>query len=87
VDGVSIVFNQPFFNEFVLHLEGSVDEINQELFKEGIIGGYNLARNYPSLEGHLLLAITELRTKQEIDRLAEVLEGLLCQEKNHLSLK
>lgn len=87
VDGVSIVFDQPFFNEFVVRIEAPIDEVNGELLKNGIIGGYNLVRDYPELTGHMLLAITELRTKQEIDRLAEVLEGLLCQQKNHLSLK
>ena len=71
----------------MLRLEGSVEKLNRELLKDGIIGGYHLARSYPELEGHMLLAITELRTKQEIDRLAEVLEGLLCHQKNHLSLK
>jgi glycine dehydrogenase subunit 1 len=87
VEGISVVFDQPFFNEFVIRVEGSIDQINKELLKEGMIGGYNLGKDYPDLDGHMLLAITELRTKQEINRLAEVLEGLVCQQKNHLSLK
>ena len=42
-----------------------------------IIGGFDLGREYPELEGNMLIAITEQRTKEEIDRFAAVLEGLL----------
>lgn len=87
IEGVTIAFNQPFFNEFVIRIDRCVSEINRMLFKGGIIGGYDLGKEYPELQGYLLLAVTELRTKQEIDQLANVLEGLLCQQKNHLSLK
>lgn len=87
IKGVTLTFEQPFFNEFVIRVDQCISEINRILFTEGIIGGYDLGKDYPELQGHLLLAVTELRTKQEIDRFADVLEGLLCQQKNHLSLK
>jgi len=76
VNGVEAVFAAPFFNEFVIKMERPVEEVNKALFKKGIIGGYDLDRAYPELQGHMLVAVTEMRTKEEIDQLAEALEGL-----------
>lgn len=77
VTGVRAVFPQPFFNEFVIQLPRPVTEVNRQLLKRGIIGGYDLERDYPELTNHMLLAVTEVRTKEEIDQLADGLEGLL----------
>ncbi|PLR99917.1 aminomethyl-transferring glycine dehydrogenase subunit GcvPA [Bacillus sp. T33-2] len=65
--GFEIVFEGPSFNEFVLKLNRPVKKVNQELLDKGIIGGYDLGRDYPGLENHMLVAVTELRTKEEID--------------------
>lgn len=65
--GFTIAFNGPSFNEFVVALKKPVKEVNQQLLQEGIIGGYDLGRNYPELQNHMLVAVTELRTKEEID--------------------
>lgn len=62
------VLNNQIFNEFVVKLNKDIDEINEELLKEGIIGGYNLGRDNQSLKNHMLIAVTELRTKEEIDQ-------------------
>ena len=43
------------------------------LFEKGIIGGYDLGTDYPELKDHMLVAVTELRTKEEIDALAKEL--------------
>jgi len=63
-------FSQPFFKEFVVKSQFPLDQLNQELLKEGIIGGYNLEKDYPELKGCWLVAITEKRSREEIDRLA-----------------
>ncbi|SHS78675.1 Glycine dehydrogenase [decarboxylating] [Mycobacteroides abscessus subsp. abscessus] len=65
--GFAIAFNGPCFNEFVVVLNKPVKEVNQQLLQEGIIGGYDLGRDYPELKNHMLVAVTELRTKEEID--------------------
>ncbi|MBB6444897.1 aminomethyl-transferring glycine dehydrogenase subunit GcvPA [Bacillus benzoevorans] len=65
--GIQVVFEGPTFNEFVVKLNKSIKEINQDLLKKQIIGGYDLGRNYPELANHMLIAVTELRTKEEID--------------------
>lgn len=66
-NGFDIVFEGPSFNEFVVKLNKPVKEVNQKLLESGIIGGYDLGRDYPGLENHMLVAVTELRTKEEID--------------------
>ncbi len=65
--GFTIAFNGPCFNEFVVVLNKPVKEVNQQLLQEGIVGGYDLGRDYPELKNHMLVAVTELRTKEEID--------------------
>ncbi|EIT84507.1 glycine dehydrogenase subunit 1 [Fictibacillus macauensis ZFHKF-1] len=74
--GLTVPFTAPFFNEFVVKLNVSVKEANERLRSHGIIGGYDLGRDYPALANHMLVAVTEMRTKEQIDQLATVLEGL-----------
>ncbi len=70
------VFAAPFFNEFVVKVNKPVAEVNKALLSSGIIGGYDLGRTYPELAGHMLIAVTELRSKQEIDTLVQELEAI-----------
>lgn len=65
------VFTAPFFKEFVVKSACSTQELNDKLLLDKIIGGYPLKNNYPELEDGWLLAVTEKRTKQEIDKLIE----------------
>ncbi|MFS3928725.1 aminomethyl-transferring glycine dehydrogenase subunit GcvPA [Priestia flexa] len=74
--GVDVVFNGPFFNELVVKLPQSSKEVNQKLLAKHIIGGYDLGRDYHELKDHMLLAFTELRTKEEIDQLVKELGDL-----------
>ncbi|MDF2680693.1 MAG: gcvPA [Brevibacillus sp.] len=74
--GLEIVFTSPFFNEFAVKLSQPVADVNKKLLGAGIIGGYDLGMDYPELAGHMLLAVTELRTKEEIDQLAQELEAI-----------
>jgi len=53
-----------------------VKEINKGLIEKGIIGGYPLGQNYDSLKHHVLIAVTELRTKEEIDALVAEMGAL-----------
>lgn len=74
--GLGIAFDTPFFNEFVVKVQRPVADVNRELLQNGIIGGYDLGRDYPELAGNMLVAVTELRTKKQIDALAQRLEGM-----------
>ncbi|MGW9129019.1 glycine dehydrogenase, partial [Paenibacillus chitinolyticus] len=53
-----------------------VADVNKKLLAAGIIGGYDLGLDYPELSQHTLIAVTELRTKEEIDTLAAELEAI-----------
>jgi glycine dehydrogenase subunit 1 len=68
------LFDKPFFMEFALTSEAGVDEINKALLEEKIIGGYDLGNYYPQYKKASLYAVTEKRTKEEIDKLTRVLE-------------
>lgn len=76
IDGYKVQRNLPFFNEFVVKCLKPVEEINAALLDEGIIGGYDLGQDYPHLKDHMLLAVTEVNTRSEIDTLVEVLKRL-----------
>ncbi len=69
---------QPFFNEFVVHCPRPAAEINQQLLSHDILGGYELSHDYPELTHELLVAVTEMTSRSEIDYLVAVLE-----EENH----
>lgn len=71
--GYSLKWQAPFFNEFVVHCPAPADELNRHLLEHGIIGGYALGQNYPGMENDLLVAVTEMNSREEIDLLAEVL--------------
>ncbi|KGR78453.1 aminomethyl-transferring glycine dehydrogenase subunit GcvPA [Ureibacillus manganicus] len=67
--GFEVPFQGAHFNEIVVKTKKSVQEINKNLLEKGIIGGFDLGRVYPDLENHVLIAVTELRTKEEIESL------------------
>ena len=74
LQGYEVVGGQPFFKEFVVRCPGSVRAINDYLLEEwGIIGGYDLGSVYPLLENHMLLCVTEVISRQEIDTLVSAL--------------
>jgi glycine dehydrogenase subunit 1 len=66
-----------FFKEFVVRLPRSVADVNRHLReRHGIVGGYDLGRDYPHLQEHMLLAVTEVNTRASIDRLVRALAEL-----------
>ncbi|WP_017755751.1 aminomethyl-transferring glycine dehydrogenase subunit GcvPA [Calidifontibacillus oryziterrae] len=73
--GYTVPFTGPFFNEFVVKCNKSIAEINDQLLSEGIIGGFDLGRTYKELKNHMLIAVTELRTKVEIDSFVKEMGG------------
>jgi glycine dehydrogenase subunit 1 len=75
IDGFSAIDDKPFFKEFVVRCPRPVKEINEYLLDEwGIIGGYDLGRDYPHLRDHMLLCVTEMNPREEIDALVEALQ-------------
>jgi glycine dehydrogenase subunit 1 len=64
---------QPFFNEFVVKAPVPITDLNEHLLDHGIIGGYDLGKDYPELKGHMMFAFTEKNSKDDIDFLVRVL--------------
>ena len=73
IKGYRIKYHEPFFHEFVLECPQPVAEINSHLLDEGILGGYDLSQDYPSLANSMLVAVTEMNSREDIDALVEVL--------------
>jgi glycine dehydrogenase subunit 1 len=71
--GYELWSDAPFFHEFVLRCPAPVAEINAHLLEHGIMGGYDLGADYPDLKDHMLIAVTEMNTREEIDALADIL--------------
>ena len=67
------VSSETFFHEFVLECPQPASDVNAHLLEHGILGGYDLGQDYPSHKNHLLVAVTEMNSKEEIDTLVEVL--------------
>jgi glycine dehydrogenase subunit 1 len=74
---VKALFTAPFFNEFAIQLDADITYVNRQLLEAGIVGGYDLGQTYPEYKNCMLLAVTELRTKEDIDLLVERLEAIL----------
>jgi glycine dehydrogenase subunit 1 len=75
LDGYDVDMSKPFFKEFVVTCPKPVREINEFLLEHwGIIGGYDLSRDYEGRENQMLIAVTEMNTKDEIDSLVEALK-------------
>jgi glycine dehydrogenase subunit 1 len=74
LEGYEVRGDKPFFREFVVRCPAAVDSINGYLLEEwGLIGGYDLGRDYPDLENHMLVCVTEVISRREIDALADAL--------------
>ena len=63
----SLVCNQPFFNEFVVRYDGDADALQRRFVENGIFGGVKVADN------QIMFAVTEKRTKEEIDKLVSLI--------------
>ena len=77
VHGCRLAFSSPTFNEFVVKIDGDPEDVLKAVRKERILGGLSLKKFYPELDQHILVTVTELNTKADIDRLTEALRDIL----------
>lgn len=73
VPGYALRFNHPCFNEFVIRTKVSPAEVLASLREQRILGGIELGRFYPDMKDCLLIAVTEVVRREDIDRLVESL--------------
>jgi glycine dehydrogenase subunit 1 len=74
IDGFKLRFASPFFKEFVIQTRRDVVKLLEQCQREGILAGVPLGKWFPEMKDCFMAACTEKRTKQEIDRLVEVLK-------------
>jgi glycine dehydrogenase subunit 1 len=77
IDGVELLHQAPVVREFALKLDAPVHEVLDRCAERGIGAGYALGDDYPEFENGLLVALTERRSKEDIDRFASVLSEVL----------
>lgn len=74
IDGYAVNRSQTFFHEFTVKCPRSVEEINAKLFDDyGIIGGYDLGKEYPHLKDYMLICVTEMNSREDIEELVTAL--------------
>jgi glycine dehydrogenase subunit 1 len=76
VPGYRRAFAGPFFNEFVLETPVEAEHVHKKLLELGILAGLPLKNYYPKLDRHLLINVTETKSKAEIDRLVSALRSV-----------
>lgn len=81
VEGVELLHEQPVIREFAVTVDAPVDRVLERLADAGINGGYALGRDYEEYENGLLIALTEQRTREQIDRLASELGAAVAAER------
>lgn len=84
IEGVSIpFFASSHFKEFVVDFSTSskmVKEVNKALQEEGIFGGKDISKEFPELGNCAVYCITEIHTKEDIDRLVHAVDECLKKE-------
>lgn len=76
LDGYKVLADGAFFNEFVIQCPKPVAEINAKLLEKGILGGYNIQVDYPEAQNQMLVCVTELNDRSQIDRLTSALSEI-----------
>lgn len=75
IPGVTLKFDRPFFKEFTLQVPGHVPGLLERLLKVGYHAGLDLGRWYPTLKNCISIAVTEQRTRKEMDGLVAAFEA------------
>ncbi len=77
IKGIKQAMTTPFFKEFVVNFDQTgktVRDINKSLLEDKIFGGRDLSREFPELGQSALYCVTEIMTKEDIDKLADALQ-------------
>jgi glycine dehydrogenase subunit 1 len=79
--GVEALHTRPVVREFAVRLDADVDAVIERCAAQGVSPGVPLGPDYPEFENGLLVAITERRSRADIDRLAQVLGAAVAAER------
>jgi glycine dehydrogenase subunit 1 len=81
IEGVELLHSQPVVREFAVRLEAPVAAVLERCAAQGVNAGHALGEAYPEFEDGLLIALTERRTKADIDRLSNALAAAVAAER------
>lgn len=76
VKGITILGDEGIFNEFVIRFPLKIEKVVQFFNEQGIVPGVDLGWAYPELQDHLLVCVTEMKSKEQLDRYIEVARKL-----------
>jgi len=77
LEGCTLQFDAPFFNEIVVNVHRPAREVLAKLQQRGVLGGIDLGRYYPEYSDCILMAATELTSSADIETLCSALEGIV----------
>jgi glycine dehydrogenase subunit 1 len=86
IPGVRLLHQRPVVREFALDLDAPADRVIDRCLAHGVNPGYALGRDYPEYENGLLVALTERRTRADIDRLSAVLGAAMRAEREKVEM-
>jgi len=78
INGCRLAFEQPFFKEFVIKMPMPASQVIASLLEKKILAGINLGQFYPAMQDHMLIAVTEKRTRAEMDAFVTMLKSVLA---------
>jgi len=77
IEGVEVKRSAPTFNEFTVQLPCSADRVIELMIEEGFAAGFPLGRYYSDMENYLIVAVTEKRSKDEIDQYVDSFKSVV----------
>ena len=77
INGCRLPFREPFFKEFVVQLPKPAAEVIDALLEKKFLAGIRLGQFYSGMDDHLLIAVTEKRTRAELDAFVAALRAVL----------
>jgi len=84
IEGFSLPFTAPFFNEVIVHAPVNANEMLSQLAsKQNITGGLPLSRYYGDRPNDFLVCVTELNTRAQIDALVEAMSSIAAEANNN----
>lgn len=75
-NGFEVEFSPQLFNEMVIKLDKPIHDVNRQLIQKGIIGGFDLGKVNTSYDKHMLIAVTEKRSKSDMDTFVKELRDI-----------
>jgi glycine dehydrogenase subunit 1 len=81
IDGISLAYKGPFLNESVIQVQQPVSTVLNVLKERGVLGGVDLSTFHPELKNHILIAVTEMNSREDLDKFIQELTNVVAEHK------